>query len=213
MVAGHRAMSGPWNCKSEHVAERSVPQPLSHGHGAESVVGAQYFKVGLWVVTGRAYLRSIGALMDKATVAAAPDNLVITAEHGAGLKVSQQITVLLLVLLFSNGNVLHYGSNHWEAFLTGNGGILWIHVGPFLVFAISGSLEVGCSVTDYAGRESGSDFSVTTLEELEQALGVLLFLIGGFFKHGRNQNIAFVLGYGGIVVVAVTGLRLTDKGG
>ena len=48
-------------------------------------------------------------------------------------------------------------------------------------------------------------------EELEEALGVFLFLISGFFEDVGNLDVAFLAGHSSEVGVAVAGLGFACK--
>jgi len=59
-------------------------------------------------------------------------------------------------------------------------------------------LTTGCcqqifsSCTDLAGRETGRYLKIAPFQKLEEALGVLLLLVGGFFKNIGYLNIPFL---------------------
>ena len=68
-------------------------------------------------------------------------------------------------------------------------------------------------VADDPGREGPDDLHLAAFQKLEQALGVFLFLAGGFGEDVRDLDEAVLLGAGAEIVVAVAGLRFTGEGG
>ena len=57
-----------------------------------------------------------------------------------------------------------------------------------------------------------ASLGIAAFKELEQTLGVLFFLKGGFHKNFLHQHKAVIFGPSGKVVVAVARLRFTSKG-
>jgi len=98
-----------------------------------------------------------------------------------------------------------------EAFLFGLGAKVLVDGGPFHLFAVGRRLEILGRVADHAGRIGGHDFDVAALEELEEALGVLLLVVGRFQEEGRDLFEAGLLGRAGEIGIAVAGLGLAGE--
>ena len=77
---------------------------------------------------------------------------------------------------------------------------VFVHVGPFVVLAVGGSLRVGSGVAD-------------TVEFLEPQLGVFLFVVGGLQEQFGDLFVTFLLCAAGEVGVLVAGLGFTCEGG
>ena len=81
------------------------------------------------------------------------------------------------MLMLSLSYVAIDGCNGLEALLLSDVGELRIHLLSLAVLTSSGSLEVLSGGANDSSGESSGDLKLTTLEELEEALSVLLLLI------------------------------------
>ena len=107
--------------------------------------------------------------------------------------------VAFLVGTFDGADGAELGGEFGEAFLFGVLGELDVHVGPFVVFAFSGGLEVGGRGLDAA--EGG-----------EPQAGVFLFVAGRRQEDFGELLVAFTLGDFGEVRVLVAGLAFREGG-
>ena len=140
------------------------------------------------------------AHVDVAAVAALPDHVPVPGEHQAALHIGQQLAVAVLVLLLDLGHFLKQEGDVVEALLLGLLGHGGVHVGPLVVLAGGGGLQV---------LGGGADAA----QQLEPDLGVLLLVGGGLLEDLGDLDIAVLLGLGGEVGVLVAGLGLPGKGG
>ena len=116
------------------------------------------------------------------------------------LNVLEELEVAFLVGAFDGADGAELGGEFGEAFLFGVLGELDVHVGPFVVFAFSGGLEVGGRGLDAA--EGG-----------EPQAGVFLFVAGRRQEDFGELLVAFTLGDFGEVRVLVAGLAFACEGG
>ena len=92
-------------------------------------------------------------------------------------------------MFFLNGaDHAEFAGDLLEAFFFGFLGEGLIHIGPFVVFAISGGFEVGDGVFDFAA-----------FEVFKPEFGVFFFVIGGLEEDGCNLLVALLLGLRGLV--------------
>ena len=157
-------------------------------------------EIGLGMCTGGADLGSLGADHDVATVAALPYLDVALAEHLLGLYIVQQGAVALLMTLLDGSYETELGSELGEALLIGGAGKAFVHVGPLVVFALSGCCQV---------VGGGGD----AIELLEPELGVLLLIISRLLEDGGYLLKSVLLGARGEVGVFVACLRFACECG
>ena len=138
-------------------------------HG--SIVLRVDFKIALRVIAGGANFRSLGAHDDVTTVAAFPDFNLALFKDLHGFHIGQQLAVAFLVMLFNGGNQAEFGGQLREALLLGGLGKAFVHIGPFVVFALGGMKQVLRRIAD-------------ALELLEPHLGMLFLVLGGFEEQG-----------------------------
>ena len=148
----------------------------------------------------RAHLGGLLAHVDVAAVAALPDHVAIAGEHNAALHIGQQLPVALLMLLLDLGHFLEQEGDVVKALLLGLLGHGGVHIGPLIVLALGGSLQV---------LSGGAD----AVQQLEPNLSVLLLVGGSLLKNLGDLDIAVLLGLGGKVGVLVAGLGLAGKCG
>ncbi len=98
------------------------------------------------------------------------------------------------MIFLCNGNRCKYIGDFRKSFLACSFCKLRVHAGVFVVFATSGFFQVLCRCPDDAGREAGRNFNVSAFEHFKEPFGVFAFMVGGFFKNGRNLHIALFLG-------------------
>ena len=104
------------------------------------------------------------------------------------------------MMLFDCSHHAEFGGQGRETFLLGGDGKTFVHVGPFIVFAVCGRSEVFRGIAD-------------SVELFEPDLGVLLFVVRGFQEQRGDLLKAFLFGLGGEVGILVPGLGLAGKGG
>ena len=127
------------------------------------------------MVANRAYLWSLLAYADVATVGALPDAIAITREDELVLYVLQQLAITLLVVLLDGCHHLKLDGNLLETFLASFLCHAWIHLCPLVVLAIGSSFQVFLCVLDG-----------TALQVLEPHLGMLLFIDSSLLKDVGN---------------------------
>ena len=133
----------------------------------------------------RADLGRLPANHDMSAVGALPYTVAVAGKDQLILDIPEQPAVAFLVLLFDRADHLKQIRDMVEALLTrllGEGGV---HVGPLVVFALCGSLEVGCGIINAA------------VEQFEPDFRVLLLVCGGFLEDFRNLHIAVLFRLGG----------------
>ena len=92
--------------------------------------------------TGRALLRRVGAVVQIATVQAAPSDGCRSVKNTIFDDVSGKIVVSFLVLTFGNSNIFKNLSDLFKTILAGDLGIAGIHLGLFKMFTNSGRLQI-----------------------------------------------------------------------
>ena len=150
-------------------------------NGRLSVVFSAHFEVGLTVTADGADFRGLRADDEVAADAAFPHAFAGLFEDLLHLDVLEELEVAFLVGAFDGADGAELGGEFGEAFLFGVLGELDVHVGPFVVFAFSGGLEVGGRGLDAA--EGG-----------EPQAGVFLFVAGRRQEDFGELLIAFALG-------------------
>ena len=165
------------------------------------------------VVAGGACRGGFRPFVDVAAVLAAPDAGLGRGEHGAGFDGGGEGEEALFMVFFGHGDGAHDGGDLGESFFVGGLGEGRVHRGVFLVLAGCGGLEVVKRAADDAGREGGRHFHGPAFQELEQALGMLLFLTGDLVKGLHHFHVAVFLGLAGKEGVAVAGLGFPGEGG
>ena len=148
----------------------------------------------------RAYLRRLGANHDVAAVAAFPHLDLALLEHFLHLHVFKQRPIALFMVLFNGSHGAELGGQGREPlFFRGNGEAL-VHIGPFIVFAVSCRRKILRCIAD-------------AVQFLKPHLGVLFFVIGCFQEQGGNLFETVLLGSGGEIGIFVTSLGFAGKGG
>ena len=104
------------------------------------------------------------------------------------------------MFLLDFGNQIEEYGNFGETFLASCLGHAGIHVGPLVVFAIGGILQVGFGVGHLA-----------VVQELEPNLGMFLLITGSFFEKVGDLVVAFLAGLGGVVSLLVAGLGFASE--
>ena len=111
--------------------------------------------------------RGLRAYDDVSAVAAFPDLDFALFEDFCCFDVLEECTVAFFMRFFDGGDHAELLGEGGEAFGFGGLGEAFVHVRPFVVFTVCGSLQVLCGVAD-------------AFEFLEPHLGVFLFVVGGF---------------------------------
>ncbi len=164
------------------------------------VVFSSDFEEGLRVGADGACGWGLGADDDVTAVAAFPHLDFALFEDGCSFHVLEEGAVAFLVALLDGGDGAELLGEGGKAFGFGSLRKVFVHVGPFVVFAIGGSLQVGGGVTD-------------AVKFLEPQLGVFLFVVGGLQEQFGDLFVAFLLGAASKVGVLVAGLGFACKGG
>lgn len=105
-------------------------------------VFSSYLEVALWMIAYWAYLRSLLAYYDVATVAALPDGIALAREYDAIFDILEQLEVALLVMTLNLCYATHLGSNLWEAFFLSLLSHAVVHVCPLVVLALGSSTKI-----------------------------------------------------------------------
>ena len=134
------------------------------------------------MIADRADFRGFLADDDVTAVGALPDHVAFAGEDEAFLDVGKELAIAFFVFFFDLADHFEQGSDPREAFFTGGLGETVIHVGPFIVFAVSGSFQVGDGIGNF-----------TTVQEFEPNLRVFFFISGGFFENGCDLVVTFFL--------------------
>ena len=142
------------------------------------------------MVAYRADFGSLGAHNDMSAVAALPHLHLALGEDLLRLHIVQQCAVTLLVVLFDGGHATELGGQLMETLRLGGFGEAFVHVGPLVVFTVSGGCEVLGGAAD-------------AVQLLEPQLGMLLLVFGGLQEKGGNLLKTLLLGLGGEVGVLV----------
>ena len=164
------------------------------------VLGAN-LEEGLGVGTDRAGLGGGFADVDVATVAAFPDSNLVALENDIGVDLVLQGEVAGFVLFFDGSNLFELLGDVVVAFGASFFGEVLVHVGPLVVFAGSGKLEI-----------LRGGVNLTVVHELVPDFGVLFLVVGSFVEDGADLLVAVFLGFGGVVLVFDGGLRLAGEG-
>ena len=105
------------------------------------------------------------------------------------------------MLLLDLGHALEQLGDVVEALFPGGLGEAGVHVGPLVILAGGGVLQVVQGVAD------------AVVEELEPDLGVLLLVVGSLLEDVGDLHVAVLLGLAGVVGVLVPGLGLPGESG
>ena len=123
------------------------------------------------------------ARVNIATVATFPNCNAILLENDAFVEIGKKLEIAFLMFFFDFADFFEQGGDFFEAFFASFFGELGIHVGVFVVFAISSGLEVGGGVV-YAA----------TMQKLVPNFGMLFFVVTGFLEDGRDLLVALFFG-------------------
>ncbi len=154
------------------------------------------------MIADRADGRSLLADDDMAAVRALPNHVAVAREDEAFFDVLQQLAVAFFVFLFDFADHFKLTRDFVEAFFTGFLGHLSVHVGPFIIFAVGGSLQVSDGIRNFSAHQI-----------LEPDLGVFLFVAGGFFKDVGNLDVAFFASLRRKICVFVARLGFSSESG
>ena len=126
--------------------------------------------------------------MQITAVPAPPDHDLLAFENQAGVDIRRKIPVTLFMLLFGDGNSFPNLGCGLETLLARDAGKTWIHFTVLILFPVGRGKEIlhGCA-NDTCGK-SGSDLHLAALQELEKALGMLLFLVRRLLENIGNLN-------------------------
>jgi hypothetical protein len=137
--------------------------------------------------------------MDITTVSALPPNYLVLFKDLSFLQILEQGEVSLLVLFLNFGHFFEEIGNLSEAFVTGYFLKLRIHLGPFVVLAFGGCLQILLSISD-------------SLKEIELPFSVFSLVLGCLQEYPGNLFETLILSYFGKVGILVACLRFADKG-
>ena len=133
-------------------------------------------------------------------VAAFPNLDFALFEDLGRFHVLEEGAVAFFVLLFDGGDHAEFLGECGEAFFFGGFCETFVHVGPFVVFAFGGGLQVLGGVAD-------------AFEFLEPELRVFLFVVSGFLEQSGNLFKAVLFGAACEVGVLVAGLGFACESG
>ena len=108
-------------------------------------------------------------------IAAYPDAIAVAREHQCVLNVLQQLAITCLVGLFNLANLSKLNSQFLETFFLGLLRHTVVHVGPLVVFAFGGNLQVLAGVANLAA-----------MQVLIPQLGMFFLVVSRLFEDGRN---------------------------
>ena len=165
----------------------------------ESIVVTVNFKEALGVQAGGTHLRGGSAHYNVTAVAALPHLDLALFKDLSRLHIVQQGTIALLVALLDGGYQTELGGKLREPLLFGGFGKAVVHIGPLVVFTLSGVEQVLGSASH-------------TMQFLKPQLCMGLLVLGGLQEQLCNLLIALVLSHGGEIGVLVPGLGLSGKG-
>ena len=109
-----------------------------------------------------------------------PNDFPVALKHNALVDIVGKLQIPFFMLFFDFCDHLEKGGNLHKAFLFGGLCKPRIHVGPFVIFACRGVLQIGKSVSDLSAF----------LQEFEPNLSVFFFVVCGFFKEIRYLVVA-----------------------
>jgi hypothetical protein len=104
-------------------------------------------------------------------------------EHQSALDVGEQLAIPRLVLLLDLRHAVKQTGDLGEALLAGGLGEAGIHVGPLVVLAVGGVVQVG----DGAGH-------AVVVQELEPDFRVLFFVARGLGEDVADLDVAVLIG-------------------
>lgn len=162
------------------------------------VVFSAHLEIGLAIAADRADFRCLRANDEVAANAAFPHAFASLFKDLLHFDVLEKLEVAFFVGAFDSANSTELGGEFREAFFFGVLSELDIHVGPFVVFAFSGGLEV-CSGT------------IDAAERSEPEASVFLFVASRAQEDFSELFIAFALGDFSKVRVLVTSLAFTSE--
>ena len=167
---------------------------------SRSVVFGANFEVGLAVAADGAHFGGLVADHKVTANAAFPHVLTGLFEDLVHFDVLQELEVTFFVGAFDVADRTETRGEFGEAFGFRFFGERLVHIGPFVVFAFGGGLEVLGRVADAA-------------QGLEPEAGVFLFVAGGLQEDFRELFVPFALRDFGEVRVLVASLRFAREGG
>ena len=148
----------------------------------------------------RANLGSLAADDDVTAVAANPGAIAVAREDEAALDVADELAIALLMMLLDGTDHAELRGDLLEALLVGDLSELVVHVGPLVVLAIGGIVQIRDRV-----RNS------TIMQVLEPNLGMLFLVLRSLEEDVRNLNVTLVLRLACVILVLGMGLRLAGK--
>ena len=135
-----------------------------------------------------------------AAVAALPHTHAVAGEHQAALDVLAELQVPGLVLLLNLGNRFELRGDVVKTLFAGDLRKTCVHVGPLVVLAGGGVLEVGHGVGDGPA-----------VQMLVPQLGMLFLIFSRLEENRRDLLKTVLLGAGSIVGILVSRHRFTGK--
>ena len=137
-------------------------------------------EVALGMSAGGADLRSGSSYHDMSAVTALPNLDLALLEYLSGLNVVKKRAVSFLVRLLNSGYKAEFSCELVESLFLSGLCKARVHISPLIVLTVSGRGEVLCGVAD-------------ALKLLEPKLCVLLLILSGLQKQGRDLLKAFLL--------------------
>src|SRR4030043_469971 len=136
--------------------------------------------------TRRTHLGRLLSVVHIAAVPAFPVDLLVPLEHGALLHVAQQLPVPLLVLLLHLAYLGERLRHLVETLLPSRLGEVRVKGPPLQLLAFRGRQQVLCRGPDLPGGVGGRNLYITTLQVLEEHLGVLHLILSRFYEECRE---------------------------
>ncbi|OAV63566.1 hypothetical protein Barb4_04983 [Bacteroidales bacterium Barb4] len=115
-----------------------------------------------------------------------PADRFFFGEYTVVFQVCQQLAVAFFVLRLHFGYHAEGGGNLREALFCGNGSPCGICFRPFLMLAVRSRSQILLCAGNDTGGEGCGNLHRPAFEELEEAFGVFLFLLGCFHEYAGN---------------------------
>ena len=133
--------------------------------------------MGARVRAGRTHLGGPIALVDVSAVPASPLHFGVTLENGAVLHVLQKLAIPLFVFFLDLTDLGEDEGCLLESLLLGYFGETGIQRSPFHLLAVGRGFQIGSGGPYHACGIRRRDLNLSSLEELEESLGVFLLIL------------------------------------
>ena len=116
-----------------------------------------------------------------------------------------------LVEFFHLGYLAERLGSFREIFLFGHLGETLIEGGPFKIFPGRRGFQIGSCIPDLPRRVTRLNLRLSTLEQIEEELGMLFLVVGCLQKDSCNLLVACLAGRAGKIGIPIPCLRFTGK--